>query len=407
MGAIECRSCGETGLSSILDLGMMPLADRLVPMEASDAAEPRYPLAIVLCPNCRLVQLTHAVPEEELFCRDYPYFSSFSPQLLEHARSHALELLEGRRLDASSFVVEIASNDGYLLRNFVERGIPALGIDPAAGPAAAAERIGVATLCGFFSRETARVIAETRGLADVIIANNVLAHVANQREFVAAIATLLKPNGVASIEVPYLLDMIDNCEFDTIYHEHFCYFSVTALTHLFKTAGLHLQDVQRLPIHGGSLRLQVGRADTRSGEVERLLHEEREIGEDGVEYFRKFADRVLDLKDTLLGTLKELRSRGYRIAAYGAAAKGATLINFVGIGRDIVEYVVDRNYHKHGKCMPGQRLPIVPTERLAEDRPDFVLLLTWNFAEEILEQQRKYRAAGGRFILPVPDVQIV
>ena len=407
MTAIACRSCGETKLSEVLDLGVMPLADRLVPADERDAPEPRYPLAVVFCPTCGLMQLTHTVPAEELFCQDYPYYSSFSPQLLEHAREHALSLADGRKLDSSSFVVELASNDGYLLRNFVERGIRVLGIDPAQGPAAAAEQIGVPTLCRFFTLGAARTVAEIHGRADVIIANNVLAHVADQRDFVAAIAALLKPDGIASIEVPYLRDLIEKCEFDTIYHEHFCYFSVTALVHLFATAGLHLQDVRRVRIHGGSLRLQVGPEAKRSAEVDRLLAEEKEIGENGAAYFRTFADRVLRLREALLETLKGLRAEGRRIAAYGAAAKGATLINFVGIGPDLLDYVVDRNHHKHGKYMPGQQLPIMPAEHLAEDRPDYVLLLAWNFADEILAQQQRYRDAGGRFILPVPEVRIV
>lgn len=405
--AIACRCCGERRLAEILDLGTMPLVDRLVPMGSALETEPRYPLNVVFCPLCGLVQLTHSVLSTELFGEDYPYYSSFSPQLLAHARSHALALAEDLDLGPSSFAVEVASNDGYLLRNLVERGIPVLGIDPAPGPAAAAEAIGVPTLCRFFDLETAKSIVASRGHADVIFANNVLAHVGDQREFVAAIAILLKPTGAASIEVPYLRDLVDKSEFDTIYHEHFCYFSATALNHLFTAAGLHLNDIQRLPIHGGSLRLRVSPARDQSAAVKRILEEEHEIGLDRIEYFQTFADRVRDLKQSLLKTLTDLRGGGGRIAGYGAAAKGATLINFVGIGPELIDYIVDRNFHKHGKCMPGQRIPIVPAEHLAQDHPDFVLLLAWNFADEILRQQHAYRAAGGRFIIPVPEVRIV
>jgi SAM-dependent methyltransferase len=408
VSAAVCRCCNSGALDEILDLGNMPLADRLVPTGLSNIVrEPRYPLMVVFCPNCALVQLTHRVPAEELFLENYPYYSSFSPQLLEHARRHAEALVENRVLDGSSFVVEVASNDGYLLRNLVQRGIRVLGIDPAEGPAAAAQQINVPTLCEFFDLKTARSIADRYGKADVIFANNVLAHVGDQRDFVAGVAALLKPTGKASIEVPYVRDLLEDCEFDTIYHEHFCYFSVTSVARLLSTGGLKLNDVQRVPIHGGSLRLMVGFADDCSPAVGGMLREEHELGIDRINYYRNFRDRVITLKDALLNTLRELRGRGNRIAAYGAAAKGATLINFTGIGPDLVEYVVDRNFHKHGMSMPGQRIPIVPTERLLEDRPDYVLLLAWNFADEILAQQQQYRDAGGRFIIPVPEVRIV
>jgi SAM-dependent methyltransferase len=407
MQTVQCRCCRNSRFAEILDLGMMPVADRLVPADAVDQPEPRYPLAVLLCEDCGLVQLTHAVPQHELFCNDYPYYSSFSPELLAHAREHASSLIERAKLNSSSFVAEIASNDGYLLQNVVEQGIPVLGIDPAQGPARAAEQIGVPTLCDFFDLAAAERIAAEHGKADVIIANNVLAHVADQREFVTGIATLLKSEGIASIEVPYLRDLVEKCEFDTIYHQHFCYFTVTSLCRMLGTASLHLQDIRHLRIHGGSLRLTVGFADTRSAEVERFLRDEEAIGINQREYYRSFADRVLTLKKDLLSTLTQLREEGCRIAAYGAAAKAATLLNFVGIGSDTIEYVVDRNPHKHGKYMPGRRIPIVPAEHLSQDQPDHVLLLAWNFADEIMSQQREYRAAGGRFIVPVPDVQII
>jgi SAM-dependent methyltransferase len=407
MRTVQCRCCQGSRFAQILDLGLMPVADRLVSVTASDEPESKYPLAVLLCEECGLVQLTHAVPPDELFCRDYPYFSSFSPELLAHAKEHADSLIDRANLGPGSFVVETASNDGYLLRNFVERGIRALGIDPADGPARAAEQIGVPTLCEFFDLAAAERIVAEHGRADVVIGNNVLAHVADQREFMAAIATLLKPDGIASIEVPYLRDLIEKCEFDTIYHQHFCYFSVTALSRLVQTAGLHLQDVSHLRIHGGSLRLTIGTADRRSENVERFLREEDEIGINRLDYYRAFESRVLALKEALFATLSGLRKEGRRIAAYGAAAKGATLLNFVGIGPELIDYIVDRNSHKHGKYMPGRRVPILPAEYLAKDRPDHVLLLAWNFADEIMSQQQEYRAAGGRFIIPVPHVQIV
>jgi SAM-dependent methyltransferase len=401
-----CRCCGGTALLPVLDLGAMPLADRMLAAGAEDV-DPVYPLAVVFCSDCSLVQLTCAVAADELFCEDYPYYSSFSPHLLAHAREHAESLMAKHSLDTGSFVVEVASNDGYLLKNFVEHGISVLGIDPAEGPVKAAREIGVPTVHDFFDEESADRIRMAHGRADVVIANNVLAHVPDQRAFMSAIGTLLKPDGVASIEVPYLRDLVEKCEFDTIYHEHFCYFSVTALKALMEASGLHLQDVARVSIHGGSLRLKVGHDDICSDFARQLLAEERETGMDRIGYFDDFAARVFQLREDLLKTVRDLRAQGCRIAAYGAAAKGSTMINFVGLGPDLIDYVVDRNHHKHGRRMPGQRLPILPPEHLMEDRPDLVLILAWNFADEIIVQQQAYRAGGGRFIVPVPHVQII
>lgn len=402
-----CRSCGAADLPPVLDLGLMPLADRLIPPERQGEDEPVFPLEVVFCRNCCLVQLTCTVPPEELFCRDYPYYSSFSPQLLDHSRSNALELASSRNLGPSSLVVEIASNDGYLLKNFVELGIPVLGIDPADGPAAAAREIGVPTWTDFFNADTAHRICAEAGKADVIVANNVLAHVADTNGFVAAIAQVLKPDGVASIEFPYVMDLIDHCEFDTIYHEHLLYISLTAAQNLFRRHGLHVQDVRRLPIHGGSLRLYVGHGDHRSSAVTDLLDLERRRGLDDHSFYRDFGTRVTALRGELLELLNALRADGRRIAAYGAAAKGATMLNYLGVGPETIAYVVDRNFHKHGKLMPGVHIPIRPAVELERDRPDYVLILAWNFADEILAQQSAYRDAGGHFVIPIPSVRIV
>ena len=402
-----CRSCGSAGLESVLDLGSTPLADRL-PTEAQlSEPEPTFPLAVAFCPVCGLMQIRETVPPEILFCEDYPYFSSFSDALLRHSCENVLELIADRGLGADSLAVELASNDGYLLKNYLEHGVPVLGIDPAEGPAREAEKVGVTTLNTFFTVELAERLAAEGRRADVIHANNVLAHVADTNGFVRGIATLLKDGGVAVIEVPYVKDLIDHREFDTIYHEHLCYFSVTALDNLFRRHGLYLNEVRRLSIHGGSLRLYVELRERVGESVLSLLALEREEGVDRVDFYRDFAREVEGVKVGLLSLLRGLRAAGKSIAAYGAAAKGATLINFVGIGSDLVGIVVDRNTFKQGRYMPGQHLPIFGPEKLLEARPDYVLLLAWNFADEICAQQAAYVEAGGRFIVPVPEPKIL
>ncbi len=402
-----CRSCGAGGLDEVLDLGEQPLADGLLREDDLARAEPRYPLSVVVCAGCSLAQLRETVEPEELFCRDYPYYSSFSPALLRHTQANVEELIRRRRLGPESLVVELASNDGYLLQYYAKNGIPVQGVDPAEGPARAAVARGIPTLETFFTRELARELREEGRAADVIHANNVLAHVPDLNGFVAGIATLLKDDGVAVLEFPHVLELIRHCEFDTIYHQHLCYFSVHALRPLFARHGLVINDLRRLSIHGGSLRLTVGRSGEESEEIARALGDEVEAGLDSVRGYGAFGARVAALRAELRDLLGRLKGSGARIAAYGAAAKAATLINYVGIGPDLVDYVVDRNVHKHGRFMPGQHLPIHPTERLLEDQPDYTLLLAWNFRDEIMEQQAEYRSRGGRFVVPVPEPVVV
>jgi SAM-dependent methyltransferase len=394
-------------LSPVLDLGAMPLSDGLLTEAQLAAVEEKFPLQVAFCPRCSLVQILETVPAEKLFCEDYPYYSSFSDTLLDHSRSNVLSLIEKRNLTQSSFVVELASNDGYLLKNYVEKDIPCLGIDPADGPAKAAEKTGVPTLCNFFTCDLARRLADQGRRADVIHANNVLAHVADTNGFVEGIRILLKDAGVAVIEVPYVRDLVDNCEFDTIYHEHLCYFSVIALDALFGRHQLFLNDIEHLSIHGGSIRLYVERRENVSEAVQKLLAEEADLGLDKHCYYEDFRVDVQAVRNSMQQLIHGLRAKGKRIAAYGAAAKGTIMLNYIGAGTEVIDFVVDRNIHKQGKYMPGVHIPISDPARLVEDRPDYVIILPWNFKDEILAQQADFRARGGKFIIPVPKPQTV
>lgn len=405
---MTCRSCGSGPLEHVLSLGETPLADGLLTAEQLDEPEIHAPLELAFCRECTLAQITETVDPELLFCRDYPYFSSVSPRLLAHFTDSAEEIIRKRALGANSMVVEAASNDGYMLSTFTQAGIPVLGVDPASGPAQSAIRRGIPTIRDFFTEDLARELRDGLGTrADVFLANNVLAHVPDLNGFVEGIRVLLKDDGVAVIEVPYLVDLVDHCEFDTIYHQHLCYFSVTALDALFARHGLFLNDVERTTIHGGSLRLFVEKHDDRRQRVAKLLATERARRIDDPSFYAEFVTLVATIKEQLGTLLRELRSSGSRIAAYGAAAKATTLCSFVGIDRTLVEYVVDRNHHKEGRFMGGNHLPIVAPKRLHEDPPDYLLVLAWNFAEEIMSQEHDFQERGGRFIIPIPEVQVV
>ncbi len=403
-----CRSCGGARLQSFLDLGVTPLADALVPPERLGRGEDTFPLEAAFCSDCALVQILEEVPPEKLFVENYLYFSSFSDHLLDHARRHAEWLIQTRRLGPESLVVELASNDGYLLKNFVARGIPVLGIDPAPEQAAAANAAGVPTMDAFFGTTLADRLRSEGRVADVIIAHNVLAHVPALNDFVAGMSILLADDGLITVENPYVRELIDRGAFDTIYHEHYCYYSCTSIDRLMRRHELRLHDVEYFPdLHGGTLRWHVDRKSPPSARVEGFLHDENAAGLDRIGYYQAFGERVADMQTALRTLLADLRTGGATVAGYGAAAKGSTLLNSTGIGIDLVEFVVDRNVHKHGMHMPGTHQPILPTEALLERRPDYVLLLAWNFAAEIVAQQQAYRDAGGRFIVPVPHPRVI
>ena len=403
-----CRSCGHGPLEEFLSLGTTPIANALVSPRLNGVTDRQFSLTLAFCSTCSLVQLLESLPSDVIFSESYPYYSSFSDVLLKHSREHAMELIKSQNLDAHSFVVEVASNDGYLLRNFIDAGIRVLGIDPAPGPAEAARAAGIETITAFFDRDLARSLRAEHGPANVIIANNVLAHVPDPNGFLAGVSELVAEDGVITIENPYVRDLIDHREFDTIYHEHHCYFSCTAIDRLLRRHGLFLNDVEYFPeLHGGTLRWHIGRREAVSAVARQYLSEEATSGLTSFEYYAGFAEQVQRIRVELLRLLRDLRSQGKTIAAYGAAAKGSTLLNFVGIGPDLIDFVVDRNPHKQGLLMPGVHIPIRPVEALRQEQPDYVLLLTWNFRDEILSQQADYQRRGGRFILPVPTPAIL
>ena len=407
MSTLTCHGCGGHDLEVVLSLGQMPLANALLTKEQLDRPEPRFPLDLAFCRTCALVQITKVVPPEVLF-GEYAYFSSNSETMLAHARSLTSRMIAERGLGPGSLAVEIASNDGYLLQNYVGAGIAVLGIEPARNIAPAAEAKGVTTICDFFGADLAdRLVGEGRR-ADILHANNVLAHVPDLNAIMGGIARVLKPEGVAVIETPYVRDLVEQLEFDTIYHEHLYYYSLTSMDRVLRRNGLGLVDVERIPIHGGSLRVfAAAGTQEQSPAVTRLLSEEEGLGMAELDYFRGFASRVDAVCGALVTLLKGLKAGGRRLAAYGAAAKGATLLNACGIGSETLDFVADRSAYKQGRYMPGAHLPVVAPEQLLIDMPDDVLLCTWNFADEILRQQAEYRARGGRFVIPIPEPRIV
>lgn len=399
-----CRSCGGGTLFEVLDLGEQPLANAFV---ADGSTLPRYPLAIVCCSECSLVQLTGTVPPHELF-DEYAYFSSYSDTMVAAMRALAGRLARERGLESDDLAVDVASNDGYLLRHYADEGIRVLGIEPAANVAAAAEERGVPTLVEYLTAETGRRVREQHGPAAIVHANNVLAHVPDVNDFVAGLAALVADDGVVVVETPYLVRLVERAEFDTIYHEHVFYYSLTAVEALAARHGLSLHDVEELPLHGGSLRLFFSRGEATPTEaVERLRHAERALRVSEPGFYAGFARRVEDVRDRTSELLTRLHAEGRPVAAYGAAAKGTVLLNHLGADVPLVQFVADRNEHKQGKTVPGTRIPVLAPAAIDERRPDYVLLLVWNLRDEVLAQQQEYRRRGGKFIIPIPELEVV
>jgi SAM-dependent methyltransferase len=404
-----CRSCGGRLTVTMADLGLQPASNAFLASLQAARDEKRYPLRAKVCEICKLVQLDYDVAPQELF-GNYVYFSSYSDQWLAHAKEYCGMARRRFALGAQSLVIELASNDGYLLKNFIEMGVPVLGIDPSGSVAAAAEKIGVPTLVEFFGEELAQDLAAKGRQADLIIANNVLAHVPRLNDFVAGIARLLKPGGTATIEFPHLLELIEHVEFDTIYHEHFSYFSLYAIEQVFSRHGLRLYDVEQLPTHGGSLRIFAAHAHRKDLEDSALLRtvraSEGAAGLADLSSYLRFAARVESCRRSLLEFLGEAKHEGKTVAAYGAAAKGNTLLNFCALTPADIPQVADRNPHKQSKFLPGTHIPVVSPEMLLQSKPDYVLILPWNLQQEIRQQLREINQWGGRFVTPVPLVRV-
>jgi len=409
MGQSGCRSCGAMLERTFVDLGMSPLANSYIKPDHLNRMEPFYPLHVYVCEKCLLVQLQQFSTPSDIFS-DYAYFSSFSDSWLAHAKTY-VDMIVGRfGLNRSSKVVEIASNDGYLLKNFVSRGIPVLGVEPASNIAEVAKKKGIHTKVAFFGEKTALDLAADGWGADLIIGNNVLAHVPDLNDFVNGLKVLLKPTGLITMEFPHLLQLMQQNQFDTIYHEHFSYFSFLAVEQIFARHGMKLFDVEELSTHGGSLRIYACHDDDVSKPIEmraRELKSREEIAGFGqLNHYLSFGLQVEVIKRKLLSFLISSKQEGKHVVGYGAPAKGNTLLNYCGVRMDLIDYTVDRNPHKQGHFLPGVHIPIYGPERVRDTRPDYLLILPWNIREEVMQQMIYIREWGGKFVVPIPEVQV-
>lgn len=404
----SCRLCGAALTETFVDLGMSPLCESYVAPENVDAPEVFYPLHVRICPDCLLVQLPTYVAGEDIYS-DYAYFSSFSDSWVAHAKRYADRMITELRLDGASLVTEVASNDGYLLQHFVGAGVPVLGVEPAANIAAVARERGIRTEAQFLGAASGTELARTYGRADLVAANNVLAHVPDLRDFVAGLRALVADDGLVTIEIPHLLRLVERRQFDTIYHEHYSYFTLRTASAALMTAGLRVVDVDELSTHGGSMRIHARPAESASepsAHVTAVLDAERRAGLHTLEGHAGFAAEVLRIKTELLGFLMHAARTGRTVAGYGAPGKGNTLLNHCGIRADLLAFTCDRNPVKQGRYLPGTHIPISSPDRLALDRPDFVLLLPWNLRDEIADQLQFIRSWGGRFVVPIPSLEI-
>ena len=407
-GGGECRLCGRPLTDVFVDLGMSPPCESYVPLERLEAPEVFYPLRVWICAGCLLVQLPPHIPAEEIFS-DYAYFSSYSTSWVQHAKAYTDQAVQRFGLGPDSFVVEVASNDGYLLRHLVARSIAVLGIEPAANIAVVAEERGVHTRVAFLGQEEGERVRSEYGPADLVVANNVFAHVPDVRDFSGGLAALLAKDGWLSIEVPHLMRLIERSQYDTIYHEHFSYYTLLTAQRVLGTAGLVVVDVEELASHGGSLRVWARReqhAGSETPAVAALLAEEERRGLHTILGHRGFADAVARVKRDLVTFLSRAAAEGATVAGYGAPGKGNTLLNHCGIRSDLLRYTVDRNPRKHGMYLPGTHIPILAPEAIEQDRPDYILLLPWNLRTEITEQLSHVRDWGGRFVVPIPSLEI-
>jgi len=404
-----CLFCGSKELQTVVDLGMSPLCESYVSVEHLNSMEPFYPLHAFVCEKCFLVQLDEYVSAEQIFT-EYAYFSSYADSWVQHMKLYTDMIVSRYNLTANSFVVELASNDGYLLQHFVAKGIPVLGVEPAANIAKVAMGKGIPTLVKFFGVQTANEMASEGKLADLVCGANVLAQVPDVNDFVKGIKIILKPEGVVTIEFPHLMKLMELNQFDTIYHEHFSYFSLITAEKIFAAHGLTLFDVDEIPTHGGSLRVYARHAEDNSkpvsAAVENLRSREMNAGFTNLKYYETFSEKVKETKRKLLEFLIKAKREGKTVAGYGAPGKGNTLLNFCGIRQDFLDYTVDRNVYKQGKYLPGTHIPICHPDKIKETKPDYVFILPWNFKDEIINQNSFIREWGGKFIVPIPELTI-